>query len=57
MTISYNEYPLDDTECYFKDEDEKAAYYRGTVSKTNTGLTCQKWTEQAPNSHSVTPSA
>ena len=35
--------------------DEKQADYRGTIHKTNSGKTCQKWTEQSPHTHEMTP--
>ncbi|KAI8509531.1 hypothetical protein Bbelb_133790 [Branchiostoma belcheri] len=36
---------------------EDGASYRGTVSVTNTGKTCQRWDSQTPHEHSMTPGA
>jgi len=33
----------------------RGAGYRGCQSKTKTGLTCQKWTDQSPHTHDRTP--
>jgi syndecan 1 len=33
----------------------KAADYRGTVSMTPRGLTCQRWDSQFPHNHSYLP--
>ena len=35
--------------------EEKHTDYRGTISTTMNGYTCQKWTEQTPHEHERTP--
>ncbi|XP_077866475.1 uncharacterized protein LOC144354682 [Saccoglossus kowalevskii] len=40
------------TECYSLDD---GSDYRGKVSVTKTGRTCQKWTHQTPHEHPKTP--
>lgn len=40
------------TECWV--EDEQGESYRGSVAKTITGKTCQRWDSQAPHKHSRT---
>ena len=44
---------LDPTECYT--DSQKGRDYRGRVSQTTSGKTCQRWTTQEPHSHSYTP--
>ena len=47
---------MEDVGCW--DEDNRAAKkagYKGTQSVTSSGFTCQKWTEQSPQSHEITP--
>ena len=39
------------TECYQRAD---AADYRGMVSRTKDGLTCQRWSDQTPNAHTKT---
>ena len=39
------------TECYQRPD---AADYRGMVGRTKAGVTCQKWTDQAPQAHTKT---
>ena len=49
---------LDTVECWTaEDRNNKGSGYRGTQSITVNGATCQKWTEQSPQSHGVTPEA
>ncbi len=45
-------FALTDVDCYVL---SNAADYRGHVSNTEGGLTCQKWTSQSPNNHTYTP--
>ena len=33
---------------------EKGTEYKGTISTTANGKTCQKWTEQSPHKHFMT---
>ena len=40
-----------DAECV----DGSASSYRGVWNITSSGLTCQKWSEQTPQTHSYTP--
>ncbi|XP_078684409.1 apolipoprotein(a)-like isoform X2 [Branchiostoma floridae x Branchiostoma belcheri] len=40
------------TSCYFGD----GATYRGQVSTTETGITCQRWDSQSPHQHSMVAS-
>ena len=41
----------DNTECYRRSD---GADYRGTISKTMRGVRCQRWSDQAPQAHTVT---
>lgn len=36
-------------------DDSSGYYYRGTINQTPSGRTCQNWTSQEPNSHTLTP--
>ncbi|KAI8509532.1 hypothetical protein Bbelb_133800 [Branchiostoma belcheri] len=56
----FNNVPLRSTWCFFKQEScqyagEASCMYRGTVSVTNTGKTCQRWDSQTPHGHCNTP--
>ena len=44
----------DNTECYRRSD---GADYRGTISKTRGGVRCQRWSDQAPQAHTVTHAA
>ncbi|KAI8478075.1 hypothetical protein Bbelb_441960, partial [Branchiostoma belcheri] len=41
--------------CIGNCQEGDGASYRGTVSVTETGKTCQRWDSQTPHEHSVTP--
>ena len=46
---------MEDVGCWDKaNRAAKKAGYKGTQSVTKEGFTCQKWTEQSPQSHSYT---
>ncbi|KAI8484485.1 hypothetical protein Bbelb_377560 [Branchiostoma belcheri] len=58
----FNNVPSKSTWCFFRQEScqyagEASCMYRGTVSVTNTGKTCQRWDSQTPHEHIKTPAA
>ncbi|KAI8484502.1 hypothetical protein Bbelb_377730, partial [Branchiostoma belcheri] len=58
----FNNVPSKSTWCFFRQEScqyagETSCMYRGTVSVTNTGKTCQRWDSQTPHEHIKTPAA
>ena len=38
-----------------EDRAAKGSGYKGALSTSRTGLTCQKWTKQSPHKHGYTP--